>query len=242
MSSHDLAKDVKAYRDKHYDELRYIQSEIRFDSMSRKGRDWDESSSLTIKPLIKLVLSFIRSKGYSIDDTEHIIKGIGFSIPDDYINHIKIGLRAILNRKQTREQEVKHPPRYTTSKPNPPKDMTSTYKPKLNLSHIHQVHQPVSVPPSEKDRKLVISASLNHDKPGRKRHKRALGHIEGIEHDKRIWNSEKDLYLKAWKKVGDNINKLPKHDHDIHSTADVRAAVKKLDRGKDIASRLTSWR
>lgn len=223
MSSHDLAKDVKAYRDKHYDELRYIQSEIRFDSMSRKGRDWDESSSLTIKPLIKLVLSFIRSKGYSIDDTEHIIKGIGFSIPDDYINHIKIGLRAILNKKQTKRQEVKqYPPRYTTSKPKPIIDIKSTSKPKLNLSHIHQVHQPSKVSPSENTRK-------------------AKGQIQGLEEDKRIWNSEKDLYLNAWKKVGDDINTIPQKS-GIHSTADVRAAVKKLDHGKAIGNRLSSWR
>ena len=142
--SHDLAKDVKAYRDKHMDELRMIQSQIRFDVMSRGNKPLDEGSRETVQPIVKIVLSFIRNKGYSISDTKDIIKAIGFTMSDDYIDLIKKSVSVLQNKIQTKKQEVKqYPPRYTTSKPKPIIDITSTDRPKLNLSHIQQVHQPL---------------------------------------------------------------------------------------------------
>ena len=127
-----------------------------------------------------------------------------------------------LNKKQTKKEEVKqYPPRYTTSKPKPIIDITSTNKPKLNLSHIYQIHQPAKVSPSENTR--------------------ARGQIDGLEEDKRIWNSEKDLYVKAWSKIGDDIKSMSQRT-GIHSTADVRKAIKKLEHGKAIGKRLKSWR
>ena len=220
--THDLAKDVKVCRDKHMDELRLIQSQIKFDVMTRKGGGFDEGSRLTIQPIVKLILGFIKNKGYSINDTKDIIKGIGFSMPDEYIDLIKKSVGVSMNKRQTKKQEVKqYPPRYTTSKPKPIIDITSTRKPKLNLSHIQQVHQPAKVSPSENTR--------------------ARGQIDGLEEDKRIWNSEKDPYVKAWSKIGDDVKSMSQRT-GIHSTADVRAAVKQLKHGKAFRNRLTSWR
>ena len=235
IKTHDLAKDVKAYRDKHIDELRAIQSNITFDSQTRKDGGLDENSRLVVQPLVKLILSFIRNKGYSINDTEDIIKGIGFSIDDEYIDLIKKKVQSVIDKeksnlkqqaiqqaKQTKRQEVAaYPPRFTTSKPKPIVEIKSTHKPNLNLSHIQQVHQPDKVSPSENTRRR--------------------GQIEGLEEDNRIWNSEKDLYIKAWDKIGDDISKLPQKT-GIHATNDVRAAVKGLKHGKAISNRLTSWR
>ena len=217
----DIVKDCKAYRDKHFDELRVIQSNIKFDVMSRRGRPLDGSSMDTMRPVAKIIQTFI-SKGYQISDTKDIIQTLGFTIDDEYIDLVKKMVRAVTSKKQTKKQEVKqYPPRYTTSKPSPIVDITSTDRPKLNLSHIHQVHQPASVSPSENTR--------------------AKGQIEGLEEDKRIWNSEKDLYLKAWQKIGDNIDKVP-HKTNIHATNDIRAAVKKLKHGTTIGNRLVGWR
>ena len=217
----DIVKDCKAFRDKHIDDLRMIQSNIKFDIMSRKGRPLDENSKDAIRPLAKIIQSFI-SKGYQVSDTKEIIQTLGFSIENEYIDLVKRMVSVSMNKKQTKKQEVKqYPPRYTSSKPYKPKDLTTTYKPKLNLSHVHQVNQPASVIPSENTR--------------------ARGQIEGLEEDKRLWNSEKDLYLEAWQKIGDNVNKV-QHKTNIHATNDIRAAVKKFGHGKEISKRLTSWR
>ena len=241
MTSHDLVKDAKAYRDKHYDELRFIQSEIKFDVMSRNGKKpLDESSRLTIQPLVKLVLSFIKNKGYSVDDTKDILGAIGFEIPDEYINLIKTGIKAVMNKKHTKRQEVKqYPPRYSTSKPTPPKPITSTDKPKLNLSHIQQVHQPESVLPSENTRriKLSVSASNHHGRENKTDY--SIGVVKGCEADNRIFNSEIKAYKKALKTLKDKgtIDILPKKE-GIHATKDARAIVGKLvNKG-----RLVGWR
>ena len=127
-------------------------------------------------------------------------------------------------RRETKRQETQqYPPRFTTSKPQPIVDITTTHKPRLNLSHIQQVHQPGQVLPSENTRA------------------RRRGQIDGLEEDKRIWNSEKDLYVKAWERIGDGISKLPQRT-GIHATNDVRAAVKGLKYGKAIGNRLCGWR
>ena len=238
--SHDLAKDAKAYRDKHMDELRVIQSQIKFDVMSRNGKKpIDEGSRLTVQPLVKLVLSFIKNKGYSVEDTKDIIKGIGFTMPDDYINFIKTGVKAMMNKKQTKKQEVKqYPPRYTTSKPQRQKPITSTDRPKLNLSHIQQVHQPQSVSPSESTRKasLSVSSSVHHGRENRTDF--SLGVIKGIEKDDRIYNTEVKAYRKSLQALKDKgtIDQLPKKS-GIHATNDARSLV-----GRLVPGRLTSWR
>ena len=84
-----------------------------------------------------------------------------------------------MNKKATKKQEVKqYPPCYTTSKPIVQADITSTYKPKLNLRHIQQVSQPPSVSPSEKTRKsLSVSSSQSHNIPKQSSHKKARGQM-----------------------------------------------------------------
>ena len=238
--SHDLAKDVKAYRDKHMDELRMIQSQIRFDVMSRGNKPLDEGSRETVQPIVKIVLSFIRNKGYSISDTKDIIKAIGFTMSDDYIDLIKKSVSVLQNKIQTKKQEVKqYPPRYTTSKPKPIIDITSTDRPKLNLSHIQQVHQPASVSPSENTRKAKLSvSSSNHHKRDNKIDY-SFGGVKGIEADDRIWNTEVKAYKKALTRLSEAnmISQLPSKS-GIHSTNDARNAVRHLvPKG-----RLGSWR
>ena len=253
QQAHDLVKDTKAYRDKHIDELRVIQSDITFDKRSRNGRELDEGSKEVVQPLIKLMRTFM-NKGYSIDDTKDILAALGFDIDDEYIDLIKKGIRSSMNKKQRMKAQVKaqaqeikrqetkqYPPKFTTSKPQPIIDMTSTYKPKLNLSHIHQVNQPQSVLPSENTRKpsLNISQSSHHGRDDKLDY--SLGQVSGMEADNRIWNSESYNYYKALDKINDRFDELPKKT-GIHATNDVRAAIKKLKYGKEIAKRLTSWR
>ena len=149
---------------------------------------------------------------------------------------------AKLQSKQTKKQEVaQYPKRYTTSKPIVQADITSTYKPKLNLRHIQQVDQPPSVSPSENTRKAKLSVSSleSHDIPKQSAHRKAHGQIEGLEEDNRIWNSEKDMYIRALGKVGNN---LQQPNPRIHATNDVRAAVRGLPNGSQLANRLRGWR
>ena len=224
------------------DELRFIQSELRFDKMPRNGRELDESSRLTVQPLVKLILSFIRNKGYSVDNTKDIIKGLGFDIDDEYIDLVKKAVRISMSKKQTKRQEVKqYPPRYTTSKPKPIIDITTTNKPKLNLSHIHQVHQPQSISPSENTRKPTLSMSKSSHTGRDDKLDYSFGQISGIEADNRIWNTEGAKYFKAFDRINDRINELPKKTC-IHTTNNVRASMKKLKHSKEISKRLTSWR
>ena len=134
--------------------------------------------------------------------------------------HVAGTYQAETTKRAIKHEELKqYPPRFTTSAPQPLIDIKSTAKPKLNLSHVFQVHQPESVKPSENTR--------------------AKGQIQGLEEDGKIWNSEKGLYITALKEIG---GELPKHDHDIHATNDVRAAVRSLKHGKALSKRLVSWR
>ena len=242
MSSHDLTKDCKVYRDHHMDELRVIQSQIKFDKMSRGNKPLDNGSKLTVQPLVKIISSFIKNKGYSINDTKSILQTLGFSIDDEYIDLIKKSLMVAPSKKQTKKQEVKqYPPRYTTSKPMPPQEMTTSIRPKLNLKHLQQAKQPKSVSPNESTRKpkLSVSSSQHHDRVNKLDY--SIGLVKGLEEDDRIWNSEKDKYLKAWTKIGDDINTVSQRT-GIHSTKDVRDEIKKLKHGKAIGNRLVGWR
>ena len=118
---------------------------------------------------------------------------------------------------------------FTSSEPEPPHSITSTVRPKLTLTHIHEPVAPVSIPPDE----------LN----------RAIGRIEGLEEDGRLWNAEKDKYLSAWKLLGVDVDKVP-HKKHIHATRLIRQAVSELTHSDDsnvkrmadaIVKRLVSW-
>ena len=157
------------------------------------------------------------------------------------VNQRAKALRAQM--KEKKRQEVKqYPPRYTTSKPTPPKPMTSTYKPKLSLSHIQQVNQPASVPPSENTRKPKLSVSSVQSKqiPEQTSHEREMGQIQGIEEDGRIYNSEKDMYISALGKLGRYTN-LPQPRYKIRATNDVLNEVEGLPGRKRFTKRLTGW-
>lgn len=239
MSSHDLTKDCKVYRDHHMDELRVIQSQIKFDKMSRGNKPLDEGSKLTVQPLVKIISSFIKNKGYSINDTKSILQTLGFSIDDEYIDLIKKSLMVAPSKKQTKKQEVKqYPPRYTTSKPMPPQEMTTSIRPKLNLKHLQQAKQPKSVSPNENTRKakLSIDSPIHHDKVNKTDY--SIGVVKGIEADNRIWNSELKTYKKALTRLQENntLDLLPQKT-GIHSTNDARTAVGRLVKG-----RLIGWR
>ena len=61
-------------------------------------------------------------------------------------------------KKQTKRQETRqYPPRFVSSKPSRPRDITSTFRTKLNLKHLRQTKQPESVKPSENTRKRNLS-------------------------------------------------------------------------------------
>ena len=112
MSNHDLAQDAKAYQSKHIDELRAIQNNIDMEEKRPRGRyqserDVKNEIKATVQPLINVVLSFIRNKGYKPDDTEDIIKALGFEIPANYIQFVKSGVNIALSQKQTKRQEVR---------------------------------------------------------------------------------------------------------------------------------------
>ena len=132
---------------------------------------------------------------------------------------------------------------FTSSEPEPPQSITSTTRPKLNLTHIQQTTPPVSIPPSENTRKatLSLSAPIYKQRIGDNKLDLSLGRIEGLEADDRIWNSEKTMYLQTMDRLDDDIKLLPKRNHEIHATNDVRAAIQKLKHGKAIEKRLTSW-
>ena len=160
-------------------------------------------------------------------------------MPDEYIDLIKKSVSVSMNKRQTKKEEThQYPPRYTTSKPKPIIDITSTRKPKLNLSHIQQVHQPESVKPSENTRKakLSVSSSIEHGRNNKLDY--SFGVVDGVEADNRIYNSELKSYREALKNINEQklISHLPKRT-DVHSTNDARAAVGQLVKG-----RLVGWR
>ena len=151
------------------------------------------------------------------------------------------GVSIALNKKATKKQEVaQYPKRYTTSKPTPPKSMTNSARVKLNLRHLQQVKQPPSVSPSENTRKakLSVSSSESYNVGKTSSHKKARGRIQGLEEDGRLFNTEKDMYLRALSKVGN----LPQPTPRIHATNDVRAAVRRLPNGSQLMNRLREWR
>ena len=149
-----------------------------------------------------------------------------------------------MDKKATKKQQVKqYPPRYTTSKPTPPKPMTSTYKPKLNLQYIQQVNQPATVSPSENTRnvKLTVSSTSSKHIPEQVSYEREKGQIEGLEEDGRIYKSEKDMYISALGKLGRYVH-LPQPRHKIRATNDVLNEIDWLPGGnKRFSKRLTSW-
>ena len=81
--AHDLAKDVKAYRDKHMDELRMMQSQIRFDTLSRNGKPLDSGSKETVQPIVKIVLALV-----SIIGSDEFLK----NYPITYLIHLSRGI------------------------------------------------------------------------------------------------------------------------------------------------------
>ena len=260
--------DAREYVHKHIDELRAIQSNIDIDADDGTGRFQSKKSRLeerraAVEPLVRVMMSFIR-KGYSVKDISAIIEALGLEIGSTYVKLVKEGVSAALKkqRQEKREQQANfkknalakrneaftkrqetnmYPKRFTSSKPTPPKDMTSSVRAKLNLRHIQQVDQPASVSPSENTRKAKLSVSSleSHSIPKQSAHKKAHGQIEGLEEDGRLFNSEKDMYLRALDKVGNN---LQQPNPRIHATNDVRAAVRHLPNGSQLANRLRAWR
>ena len=241
--THNLANDAKAYQMKHLDELRVIQSNIDIEKKRIKGRhqsdnDIKKEAMATVQPLVKIIQSFI-SKGYQVSDTKDIILTLGFEIPNEYIDLTKKMVSVSMSKKQTKSQEVKqYPPRYTTSKPQPPKDMTSSVRAKLNLRHIQQANQPASVSPSENTRKPKLSVSQSNHHGRENKIDYSIGIIKGVEADNRIFNSELKKYKKALMRLNDKgaIDQLPAKS-GIHATNDARASVKSF-----VPGRLTSWR
>lgn len=130
---------------------------------------------------------------------------------------------------------------FTSSVPEPPHDMTTTERPKLNLFSIHQTSPPVSIPPSEKDRKPTLSLSSVHHRGRDDRIDYCLGVVDGVEADNRIYASELNLYRNAMDRIHDDLDLLPKRT-GIHATNDVRAAVRRLAHAETISKRLTGWR
>ena len=246
MPSHDLATDARSYASRHMDELRTIQSNIEIQAHEQPGayqskKDIENEIRETVQPVVSIVLSFIR-KGYSPDNTHDIIVALGLSMPPSYERLVRSGVTIAMNKKATKKQETDmYPKRFTSSKPSPPTDITSTYRPKLNLSHIQQVDQPATVSPSENTRKpsLSVSSSESHNIPKQSTHKKARGQIDGLEEDGRIWNTEKDMYVRALRKVG---NSLQQPNPRIHATNDVRIAVRGLPNSQPLLNRLRGWR
>ena len=145
----DLVKDCKAYRDKHIDDLQVIQSNIDLELKKTKGiyqsdKEVETEAKATVQPLVNIVRKFIQ-KGYRINETDDIIKALGFEIPSKYSDLVEKMVRIPLNKKQIKQQETQqYPPKFVSSKPEPPRPITNTERPKLNLSYVHQVHQPES--------------------------------------------------------------------------------------------------
>ena len=243
VMSHNLANDCKAFIGKHLDDLRLIQSNIDLEQKRIKGKhqsdkDIENEMKATVQPLVKIIQSFI-GKGYKISDTKDIIEILGFDIPNKYIDLVEKMASISTNKKQTKKQEVKqYPPRYSTSKPQPPKDMTSSVRAKLNLKHIQQPKQPASVSPSENTRKpkLEVSLSVHHKRENRTDY--SIGVVKGVEADNRIFNSELKKYSKALTRLQekDALDQLPQKQ-GIHATNKVRTSVRSL-----VPGRLTSWR
>jgi len=153
-----------------------------------------------------------------------------------------------------------YPRRFTTSTPTPIVNITSADKPKLNLSHMHQVDQPESVTPSENTRapshriQLDLSNSehvgrdssgriqldLSHSEHvGRDNHiDYSIGVIRGVEADDRIYKKEVDPYALAICRLRrkNMLDKLPRRNSPVHATALARDTVGTL------GGRLTAWR
>ena len=242
-SSHDLVKDAREYRNKHMNELRAIQSNLSIDQRTRRnGFGSDEDTRLVLKPLIDIVVKFIQNKGYTIEDTEDILKTIGFDVSSRNVRLIKEDLQAS-------KQASKHANNSKqTNKDNP------APKPKLNLFNIQQSNPPVSIPPQMKSRTSlsISSPSMSESRAQETKLKRSkyrhvgrdnkldysFGVVKGVESDNRIYNSEIRPYYKALKRLhdADMINQL-KQRTGIHATNRVRSSVSSL-----VPGRLTSWR
>ena len=84
-----------------------------------------------------------------------------------------------------------------------------------------------------------MSSVQSHNIPKQSTHKKARGQIQGLDEDGPIWNSEKDMYVRALRKVGDT---LQQPNPRIHATNDVRAAVRGLPNSQPLMNRLRGWR
>ena len=258
MSSNDIKLQAEKFKRKNREAIELIIDNLIADN----GK---QAMASHLNELAKYVLQFMRQTNHTnytdddecCDDIEKVMDGFGVKLTSGMENYLEacvapelmakkqeipsIQQQAKKQVKQTKKQEVKqYPARYTTSKPTPPKDMTSTYKPKLNLQHIQQVDLPPSVSPSENTRKakLSVSSSESHHVVKQSKHKKAHGQIEGLEEDGRLFNSEKNMYIQALDKVGN----LQQPAHRIHATNEVRAAVWRLPNATQLANRLTNWR
>lgn len=143
--------------------------------------------------------------------------------------------------KSVKKQEVKqYPPRYTTSKPKPPQDMITTYKPKLNLSHIQEPPQPKPIPPSENTRRLALSAPSNKRSnkqkgvPREEKTDYSMGVIKGIESDHFVRSEELELYRKALEvlKKRNTLKYLPKRTTAVKTTTGIVKEVGHLVPGR----------
>jgi len=255
--SHDLVKQAQEFKKKHREAIDLLNENIR--------RDYDKPACADhLANLSKILNQFLKSFGYTShdewecrSDIERVLEqGFKVKLPSNFhLDFVEDALLPELLReeqpmkqqaksqaKQTKRQETKmYPPRYTTSKPQPPKDMTSSVRAKLNLKHIQQVHQPQSISPSENTRKPTLSMSKSSHTGRDDKLDYSFGQISGIEADNRIWNTEGSKYFKAFDRINDHINELPKKT-GIHATNNVRASMKKLKHSKEISKRLTSWR
>ena len=206
-------KDAKEFKTKHEEELKRLQEQF-------KATSGTIAAMVHVRSLYRLVYQFMREYKHTNFDNEKqcqytIEKALDvfdIELSDEEFENVVSSLTRSLVKpsiqkqakeqvKQTKHQEKRqYPTTYSTSKPSKPKDITTTSKPKLNLSHVQQVHQPNHVLPSENNRKLSVSSSSYHGRDNNVDY--SFGLVEGIEADNRIYNSELKQYREALKSIG----------------------------------------
>ena len=196
--------------------------------------DFEIETVETVKETVENVKETVDNVKETVDKVEEAINGAKEEADDDsQLILDKEGRQSIRNSQAAfRRNALRLRNRYfTSSEPELPHAMTSTARPKLSLSIVHEPVSPVSIPPDE----------LN----------RAIGRIEGIEEDGRIYNAEKDRYIDAWMKIRSDADKV-KSRSGIRATKLIRQAVRELNQTSSdetikhmadvIVKRLASWR
>ena len=245
-----IGKEAREFYDKHEQEIQRIREGL--EKTSGKV-----AAIVHLRSLNNLINQFMyeyKHVSYNNNEAwewaiEKVITNFHIEVSDEELDSIVSTVSSSFKKKSSIQQQAKeqvkqikhqekhqYPPTYSTSKPFKPKDITTTSKPKLNLSHVQQVHQPDHVLPSENNRKLSVSSSSHHGRDNNVDY--SFGLVEGIEADNRIYNSELKQYREGLKSIDEHklISQLPKRT-GIHSTNDARAAVNSLVKG-----RLGSWR